>query len=71
MLAIRSQIDIYGVLTIHSILFPFEHTGEIQCNILFQLPAKDTQLQAELPITGKHRRADDCTESAGDLVMPI
>ena len=71
MLAIWSQIDIYGVLTIHSILFPFEHTGEIQCNILFLLLAKDTQLQAELPIAGERRRADDCTESARDLVMPI
>jgi len=50
MRAIWSQIDIYGVLTIHSILFPFEHAGEIQCNIPFQLLAKDTLLQAELLI---------------------
>lgn len=71
MLAIWSQIDIYGVLTIRSVLFPFEHPGEIQCNILFQLRAKDAQPQAELPIARERRRADDCTQSARDLVMPI
>lgn len=71
MLAIQRQICIYGALAIHSILFPFEHTGEIESNILFQLPAQDAQLKAELPIAREHRRADDCTESTRDLVMPI